>query len=82
MCKVQTKWYMVGQLYLDQSSFTVGQLYLAEICSNSCLTMNDKILYNFFYFNIATELMRLEFVTKLRDSTCYNINETQSVTIL
>lgn len=40
MRKVKTKWYMVGQLYLlrrrylDQSSFTVGQLYLAEICSN------------------------------------------------
>lgn len=34
MRKVKTKWYMVGQLYLDSNSFMVGQLYLAEICSN------------------------------------------------
>lgn len=34
MRKVKTKWYMVGQLYLDRNSFMVGQLYLAEICSN------------------------------------------------
>ncbi|WMM91825.1 hypothetical protein [Escherichia phage Ecp_YSF] len=39
MRKVKTKWYMVGQLYLDIDLFTIGQLYLAGICSNRSPTM-------------------------------------------